>query len=290
MHTTTMNKHKPKPISEALEIIRTEEASRVDDGPDVTHLRPSDMRRFVSIFQPRDITFRELDERDLMSDLREAVRGGRPIPPIDVWWSGKHHYIVNGHHRVLAYKQEGKAQVAIPVTVFKGSFEEAATFSIKSNKNNHLKFTSRDRSNAAWKAVRFFDWRGGAEVIARNSDLSVRTIKSMRQVRDKLLKDDPEMTPSDLPVDWLEAQNEARSGIRKETDEDLLDVRRRYRAAEIQQHFMGAFGRLVGKDIELLAMALAGIDKGRFVSNISQSRFWREALEDGHHTDEIPDY
>ena len=118
------------------------------------------IRTAHSVFQPRQF------EDGLMASSEEHVRGlleaiynesNHTLDPITVWWSGKSWYVIDGHHRVLAYSRyeaQGKhSPVRVPVVIFKGSLYEAISESIKLNSKDKLPMSKSDKSNRAWKLV-----------------------------------------------------------------------------------------------------------------------------------------
>lgn len=85
--------------------------------------------------------------------------------------------LIEGHHRLAAYKLRGRSNV--PVEVFRGTPDEALIHSGSVNRRDHLDMTAADRSQRAWELVcsqRPFK----VEQIVDGSGVSSRTVKTMR--------------------------------------------------------------------------------------------------------------
>lgn len=147
--------------------------------------------------RPRTLKFKKLNVADkvfqwrqrnenLAADInhiRELARivgaSSGPLDPILVTPIGDKFYVVDGHHRMEAYRL-AKWRKAIPVTYFEGSLEEAEEEAWRRNYKNSLPVTQDDKLEAAWRLVQ----QGGRtqQQIRDLTTISVRTIATMTKV------------------------------------------------------------------------------------------------------------
>src|SRR4051812_6485313 len=81
----------------------------------------------TAVFQPRKLWGNKADDEDFVAELVKAlvVLKGEPLDAVTVWWGGQRFYVIDGHHRLEAYKRHhgGKAHVMVPCVEFKGTLE-----------------------------------------------------------------------------------------------------------------------------------------------------------------------
>lgn len=112
----------------------------------------------TAVFQPRLLNGWELSRSaDHVDNLLEAIKSSpqHELDPIKVWCSGKCYRVIDGHHRLEAYRRAAKqpkykAQ-SIPVIVFEGSLARAIAEAAKGNAKDKLPMTREDKLNAAWR-------------------------------------------------------------------------------------------------------------------------------------------
>lgn len=145
------------------------------------------------VFQPRVDTLADgtcnpgfVDE--LVKHLRNKPATERQFDPLLLWKAGNRAYVVNGHHRLAAYKA---AQVggSVPVEFFAGNLNEARQAAIEDGAKSRLNFYAADRNEAAWRLV-VMDKRGEARLtvpqVASLSGMAPRSIDRMRQLYERL--------------------------------------------------------------------------------------------------------
>ena len=161
---------------------------------------------------------RSLDEmgtqlsKDHINNLTEAlaVSKQQELDPILVWWSGKHHYCIDGHHRLEAYKalnRQGKLShqrlQAIPCRLFIGTLEEAIAKAMSENSKDKMPMTKREKLNRAWQftCLGIFSINQTSEVCK----VATRTVSNMRTKYKELLAWSKHMTPEYLgSLSWEE--------------------------------------------------------------------------------------
>jgi len=143
------------PLDEALGVLRDALDANSIAGPQPlpSRLRRDEISRMVAVFQPRAIDGQlGIDEAHL-SELEYAI--GNPENPklldaITVWWGGDRYYVIDGHHRLIAYERKG-IRGSIPVEVFEGTLDQAMARTAALNSKNRLPMRQEDKLNFAWR-------------------------------------------------------------------------------------------------------------------------------------------
>lgn len=136
------------PTPERLEELeRQRQDSTISDQ--TIHSIPLDqVQSMPEVFQPR---MSQVDEKHV-SDLRGSLKTVGELTPVIVIALGKHPVIVDGHHRLEAYRMEQRDE--IPVEFFRGTVQEAILLSGTANSKTIMPLNRFQRSNWAWKLVR----------------------------------------------------------------------------------------------------------------------------------------
>lgn len=131
--------------------------------------------------------------------LAEAIRNSptHELEPIDIWWSGRRWIVVDGHHRLKAYRKVATDPkrplkgVRVPVRVFEGTFDEALGRSGEGNVKDKLVMSEEEKSDLAWR----FTCRGEQAKprwtkaqVAKLSGRSKETVAIMRKTRKSLIE------------------------------------------------------------------------------------------------------
>lgn len=189
-------------FADALSLLMAE-AERQPQPSTPARLALRDMRTAEAVFQPRDVNAAWLASESHVKLLVDAVKenGAEAFDPLTVWWSGAAWYVIDGHHRLMAFRQV-KEGSAVPVSVFTGPLHSAITRSVALNSKDKLPMRKEDKLERAWKLVCL----GGltkAEIHAATT-ISTRTIASMRQKCKQLL----ERGHRPLEWDWRDAKQD----------------------------------------------------------------------------------
>lgn len=262
--------------AEALEAVR-EVLSKNPECPrvDPTLLDLKVLRTLESVFQPRDLTFREGDHEAHVNTLAKAI--GKPerpnyLDPITVWWGGDRWYILDGHHRRLAYER-AKVKKSIPVRVFKGTVEEALALSASSNSKDKLAMSLRDKMNWAWRLTACTEFsKNRIAVECGVAERSVANMRSAKRDLGALGKSSDEM----LGMTWAEAQLEARGEKKPEIDQDAATEKR---AKGYAKSIARALKDRPHKDPEGFARALQMLDE-RLPTKLLETQAWADVLSD----------
>jgi ParB-like chromosome segregation protein Spo0J len=204
----------------SLEQLRAIEASEARSTARPASLPLADIHVSTDAFQWRDMRGNEKARDDHVLTLSRALQDQeRPLDPLLVVPVGSRFFVVDGHHRLAAYRSVGWSN-GVPVEVFEGSLEKARQEALARNSKDKLSMSRREKSEAAWKLVQ----EGGGltkEQQARLSGVSPRTIASMRRA----LREHGEKVRG---LSWTEARRFV-EGWKKDPQED------NWREAQVQE-------------------------------------------------------
>lgn len=102
-----------------------------------------------ALFQARG----EEEDEGHIESLKRAIKINGSLDPVTVIQAGKQTVIIDGHHRLEAYKRFG-ISTPIPVKYFDGSLLDAVLLSGQANSKDKLPMTSGQRQDYAWRLVR----------------------------------------------------------------------------------------------------------------------------------------
>jgi ParB/Sulfiredoxin domain len=97
--------------------VKAAEGSPIERHPQLALDR---IKRAPELFQPRG---HAEDERHVQ-ELARAIKSSRLLDPMLVMQIGQDAYLIDGHHRLLAYELAGVRSL-VPVEYFQGTIEEA---------------------------------------------------------------------------------------------------------------------------------------------------------------------
>lgn len=276
-HTTQRSVLEPRlDTEEGFALLRTEVAAHktaVTDGGILDRLPIAAIRRMISVFQPRSLSGNLADDAKHIDDLAKIV--GKPpavafLDPVTVWWSGLAFYVLDGHHRIAAYRQQGY-DGEIPVEVFHGTLDEAMLRSRSDNTKNRLAVTEDDKCDSALKAVLMTDCSKSA--IAKACGVGTALIGRQRQAIVKVLADNPEMSRGELAdLGWKEVNRMAKGEEPSPYDgPDYLEVQ----ASKHATRMLRAMGQPFFQNVELVARTLSVLGRDmpkRLMETIEWSR------------------
>lgn len=170
----------------ALKALAKIKAVGVDNAERPETLTSEQIDTIEQVFQARS---GQLNEQHL-GELESAIKAQGPLDPLIVWRCGNYAVLLEGHHRLEAYRRVDvvKHQITnIPVRWFEGTVEEAAIRAASANSRAKLQMTHAERSDHAWKMVKTGLFKVSDVIEA--TTISKRTIITMRKVADKLGKD-----------------------------------------------------------------------------------------------------
>ncbi|PST29754.1 hypothetical protein C7U62_01310, partial [Mesorhizobium loti] len=168
-----------------------------------------------SVFQVRG---EHTDERHATA-LFDVLKRENDLRPVTVWRCGEGAVLLDGHHRLHAYKRmQGRSRVAegVPVVWFRGNLDDAIKAAAEANNEVKLPLNTHQRMNLGWRLV-VLD-RYSKKETAKMAGISERTVANMRTVRKTLELSG--VGRDELPLNWWRASKEAR---RLDAREERLD-------------------------------------------------------------------
>lgn len=229
----------------------------------ITSLRLSSISKRTAVFQPRSLEGFLSEDEEFIRDLVKVLKnsGGKPMDPITVWYGGRNYYVIDGHHRLEAYKRywgENCREKEIPCTEFTGSLVEAMEFAGHANHKNKLPMRQDMRMNFAWRLVCVSDLTAGRIVDA--SGVALRTVRSMRaKLRERLDKDKPDDATSHKRQLGEQAWKDIRDD-REKTDLQDWEKRDLAEANRMARRLSREFGSRLHSKAHILAQALVILD------------------------------
>jgi hypothetical protein len=154
--------------TKALARLRSEIASGRPTPSHPEALKTSEIKREVSVFQPRQLAGNLIEDERHTANLVEAIGNPAKANSLDrilVWWGGENWYVIDGHHRLLAYRNAG-IELPVPVKVFEGTLEDAMTQTAIENSKDKLPMTRTDKGNMAWRLTVHCPSKSKREVMA----------------------------------------------------------------------------------------------------------------------------
>ncbi|WP_425406809.1 ParB/RepB/Spo0J family partition protein [Hwanghaeella sp.] len=215
------------------------------------------------LFQPRG-----MDERHL-NELQRAIRTHGHLDPLLVIQVGRTPVLLDGHHRVEAYRIAGVTD-GVPVAYFTGSLEQAVLEAGRANSKAKLPMTSNERTDYGWRLVLLGQYT--KKQIREAAGISDGTVATMRRVKAAL---------GDEAYDWerwfqaLSVYQGKQQNIL--TDDEMKD-KLQAQANDYADRLTNEFGTKLSNNVTLAAMALE-IHFGRRMPEL--------ALELRHH---LPDF
>src|SRR5690606_32436476 len=131
--------------------------------------------------------------------------------PITVWWSGMHWYVLDGHHRLAAYREverQGKISIGtVPVRGFVGSLLKAIAESTRLNAKDKLAMTPEDKANRAWLFVAMRENLSKREIasLCKVGTATVARMSKQLGVIMEALNSAPELELEPVNMTWDEA-------------------------------------------------------------------------------------
>lgn len=175
--------------------------------------------------------------KGLVKSLRNNK--GKPLDPLTVYWIGDGWSVVDGHHRLGAYKEDDYHK-PVPVRIFLGSLDEAIGEALKGNAKDKLPMGIREKSNATWRLVIGTKLSINATMAA--STQSRQQVCTMRKVRDSLLAKHPDIDLDDLT--WWHAWRKHTDTERDEIgSEDWIESQAGILATRLSRHFGSRLGK-----------------------------------------------
>jgi hypothetical protein len=272
-------------FSKALAALRLAQsaAAKLDEEPNSLPL--SQLVELPKVFQIRSA---ELDDRHV-ADLLKALNIHGALDPIVVWRCGGRNFVVDGHHRIAAYRLWRKSK-ELPVDWFRGTVDQAIEHTEAVNGKASLGITYEERSNYAWKLVVHAELLGklSKAQLVRRANIAKGTIDNMRAAF-AALSDRAASLPS-----WRDAMTEWKKGL-QDGDQDFDESWQEAEAMKIVDRLGKEFGKRLAKKPDVTAKAFSHI-LGRKAREVAVLMLEEEGLspilrdDDGNEVDDLDGY
>ncbi|MDO6729868.1 ParB/Srx family N-terminal domain-containing protein [Marinovum sp. 2_MG-2023] len=216
------------------------------------------------VFQMRTLagSLQRFDET--VAKLLSLLRQGRQLDPVRVWWTGKRWVLLDGHHRLEAYRQFAEAK-QIPEAAFKVSVavvvadtvDDAERAAHEDNAKIRNASEDIDRRDLAWKLT-VEDPTRSYGFIQDRTGVSKGTAQNMRKVYFKL-KDRRWSVAGMMQAGWAYARKGAadeKPDMSAMTEDELLGVMLR-EADFIEERLRKTFGQKWTKKWDAFALLLS---------------------------------
>lgn len=214
-------------------------------------LRASDIIIVEKVFQHRRLSRHQSQWH--IRQLARTPKDSRMLAPILVWWAGKGWVVVDGHHRLEAYREAGWGSAEIAVSCLTGTLEEALLEGAKANCRPTLQMDKSERLNAAWRLTLL---AGSSKAqLAEAAGVSTSSIAGMRKVAGMLRVNNPEEDLSELS--WRQAMGLAQGTTQEDAN---WEEEQEEEAKEMANTLLGAFGKLSNRKKTTFAKALSIFD------------------------------
>jgi len=235
-----------------------------------------------SVLQPRGLNDISASEEHIKV-LVKAIEQNKPshtLDPITIWWSGSHYRVIDGHHRLEAYRQVNKAGSiklpSIPVQLFEGSLKDALLEATKLNSKDKLAMTEDDKFDRAWKLVclESYTIRETANVCGIGSATISRMRTSLSEYQEKF----PQTWREEVfRLTWKQAMAEGKE--EKEFDEEW-EIKQ---AKVWAQRLHTTFGTKLSSQPSIAALALQYYSQDLVPSLIGE---WRKEIKEFYEEEE----
>lgn len=184
------------------------------------------------LFQPRDMRHDKLQSTYHIESLVRAIYANSThlLNPVTVWWAGESWVVIDGHHRLDAYKayqdslrtkkvpkghhkhmehnSERLPEMQVPVRVLSGTVLEATLHSTAANSQDKLPMSKDSKLTRAWQLVTV-DWEDlTLKSISKSCAIHDRSVSNMRAVWRKAQATCDEEQLADLKsLSWRQAQH-----------------------------------------------------------------------------------
>ncbi len=222
-------------------------------------VRPADIETRTELFQPRMLTHggREVDPR-YVKKLSKRIGNQGELGPVVVVKLSDRWVCVDGHHRLGAYADQ-EWEGTIRANWFAGTVREAVAESRSLNNVDKLEMSPQDRYATAWQRT-VLGWGSAAEV-SRETNVSIRLARYMREVREAYNRNDETSARMRGALGRLEdsswqAARAAYQDLASSPERSLQD-----KAATLAKQLTKKMTDFLSRDPEVTALALKIYDR-----------------------------
>lgn len=263
-------------LQEAIALLTDHAASASEPSPSAEKLElPLDCLQVLpAAFQPRSIG--EVVDPYHVSQLAGALgnRGDRGLDPILVYWSGQAWFVIDGHHRVAAYRSSTAwDKPTVAVEVFEGDANAAIAEATERNMKTNLPLLKMDKSNSGWRLVCLTEMKV-KDVMAKADISRSQVIKMRARLREIEEKFPERFTRTELAgKEWREVLKPSFGGpeeSREIDDEWVVQL-----AHDFHSRLKREFKDKLVKNPEAFALAIRLLHNG-LPSMLMESTDWED--------------
>lgn len=175
------------------------------------------------LFQPRFVGMDSdgIQSKDHVFDLSKRLEREGSLDPILVLPVGDQAIVIDGHHRLEAYKKAKKSK--IKALIFDGEPHTAKLESALENHKARLQMSGQEKTQTAWNFVRQGmisesppKWVYSENEIIKATNASDGTIKKMRTIFKEF-----QSKGMDVPDSWITARTGEMEGVERDWDAEL---------------------------------------------------------------------
>jgi hypothetical protein len=221
-------------------------------------LKVNSIRVAEQVFQWRTPQYNMIPSDDHIFELAKATQSTGALEPILVFPVADKYYVMDGHHRLAAYRTAGW-KGDIPAIVFTGSLDDAVREALRRNSKNKLPMTARDKTEAAWRLVKqgkSGEWPDSISETMKLTGVGKGTVNRMRAAWTELHNGQHGDDKKLRDLGWGQAQAKLEGTGAQAFDEgSWLEKRAQNLADDIRRAKLH-----LSKNIEVTALALEILD------------------------------
>jgi ParB-like nuclease domain len=123
---------------------------------------------------------RAFTDEETIERYKEDMAAGHIFPPVDVYWDGKHYWLADGFHRVLAAHE--LALRSFPARIHRGTLRDAVLFAMGANAVHGKPRTNMDKRQCVEKILRDPEWGAYTDAwVAEKARVSTSLVLHMRR-------------------------------------------------------------------------------------------------------------
>lgn len=222
--------------------LKAELAASPNPEPLSAQLPLDEITLLPELFQPRG-----LNEQHV-SELMRLPKSGRTLEPLTVFQVGQKAYLIDGHHRITAYKRT-KFSEPVPVVFFEGTVEQAVLEAGRANSRAKLSMSTQERMDYAWRLVRIGGYT--KPEIMEAASVSDGQVATMRRAL-KLLGNEANDFES-----WMKAKRQAEGKKGLELSPDEIEEWKEAEAQRMADRLAATLSNRMANRPEIAAHALS---------------------------------
>jgi hypothetical protein len=217
-----------------------------DDPERPSSLPVESVQMVPHVFQVRGFLY----DQHHVSVLMDVLANGNSLDAIIVWRCGAHALLIDGHHRLAAYKRhelKAKELVQVPVTWLEAPLDKAIEEAATDNVKTRLQMTPEQRGELAWRWTVWGRW--SKQDTASRAGVSTSLVAKMRKLKKEVGDGlDPDWT-------WKQAQH-ATKGMGIAYDEDEIEAMVEHKVTTLANRMAKEFSTKLAHEPDIAARVL----------------------------------